>query len=711
MHTLLNKIDKHILKRDDFNMKTPLINNIISNINKNNMIGEGALGKVYIVGKYAIKNIIPCNIPSDKPLYQYCKDLLSFDKLPFIPGGNGKYRYLLPNLLTEITIGMLLNNISFSKTIGSTIYDGNVNIIMKRYNQLPDLVDALDFTQFLFQMAHGLLNVQQSYQFTHYDLHLANVLAGDWPKNKAYISYPLPNKNINIKLSKMYCPFIYKIADFGLSRMEINNIIISSTMDQFPIKSYGEFNPFYDFACLLGSMIIKYQLNLELNVTLYQFILNLMLWYFNEPPIKKNDNLNNIKNKIMTKYYTIDKKGHFTYRPKMENGLIPYLNTQFMVNVVNYLANVLLSSGKVEMDDTFNTNTIYIKNLSPYTIYPNIILYQPNLSISSKPNAKNSINQYESMQIDKYITVTKYYIKWNAPPNAFNFTLEDQQIKNCPIQEHYVSTILVEKEALNDYQFSYDCCKIDAVNYLLEKNRVGFVVNGGFFSIKNDYLPIGLYKDDYNIINKYDIPKKYKDVFGYIVLENNQLKITRIKNNKTNICSTGPILIEDGKIVFKQYDRRFMCTDDKHSKELMLQQDDKTITLSGYYKYKSINNECVKKYVPLVQTFDRCDKIEPGELSHAGNPNPRSAFCMLDNGNYVFVAFEGRSSFGYGIDLFKLAQSIKLTLPNVVSAIALDGGRSVVHAFKSKKSENIYITNAGRDYYYPAGSIISLLKI
>jgi len=66
------------------------------------------------------------------------------------------------------------------------------------------------------------------------------------------------------------------------------------------------------------------------------------------------------------------------------------------------------------------------------------------------------------------------------------------------------------------------------------------------------------------------------------------------------------------------------------------------ITISGYYKYKRENGfSCVKEFVPSVRTYARCDKIAPGELSHADNPNPRTAFCILPDGGYIFLTVEG----------------------------------------------------------------------
>ena len=212
---------------------------------------------------------------------------------------------------------------------------------------------------------------------------------------------------------------------------------------------------------------------------------------------------------------------------------------------------------------------------------------------------------------------------------------------------------------------------------------------------------------------RYRIPEKYNDVFGYIVLKNNKLNIQKTYNKEDQLFSSGPILIENGKIVFNPNEERFDCTDLKHSGKDVLNVTDETITLSGHYKYKTIQENgfsCVKEFVPDVKTYPRCDKILPGELSHADNPNPRSAFCILSDGNYMFITIEGRGNRGIGFDLYTLAKSILLSFPKVVSMINLDGGRSSNIAWRNHKENKVYISNPDHGYPYPVGNILSLTK-
>ena len=171
------------------------------------------------------------------------------------------------------------------------------------------------------------------------------------------------------------------------------------------------------------------------------------------------------------------------------------------------------------------------------------------------------------------------------------------------------------------------------------------------------------------------------------------------------------MLIENGKIVFKPYENRFSCSDSKHAGKTVIKERKKEITLSGHYDYSVSDNSCTRNYVPDVQTYPRCDKIDPGELSHSNNPNPRSALCILKDGTYVFLAVEGRGHRGVGMDLHTLASSIMISLPNVEKAINLDGGRSSTLAWRTAtEPKTVYISNTDRNYVYPVGNILSILK-
>lgn len=725
MHRLLilNHLANNTLTLDDFDKKDNFTDNIISNMTEENLISQGATGKIFLIDdKIVVKQIKPCETRKDSALQRYCVDMnkLYDTDIVGIAGGNGKYRYILPNLLSEIAIGLILGDLdlAFANTITSMIVREEIEgkkkeeniaiyIAMDKLNpvvinnELTINLNHIQLVTMLFQISQGLLAAQQEYQFTHYDLHIENLLYKEWDENKYYISYPLPNQNMKMMIMKEYCPYIFKIADFALARIETAETILSSTIDDYPVRTYSEFNPSYDFASLLGSILISTKhlgtfQKLYSNINTYRFILQLTLWFYKETIDISNMNkqeLDKVRIYLGDKYYKKFKTKYF-FRPRQDEDFIPYMNTRSMVDVVNYIAAILIKTKYVKVHQN-TPNVIVVKDLGYYQQYDSVMIY----------------NQLDDpIPILPFVEVYKTRLNIKLEPQRYNYTLEKQQLENCPIQKQFMTVIKVNKGYEKYGQFFYDCCKLDAPNYLVKNQKLGFVVNGGFFSIKKDYLPIGPYKDKYNYINAYEIPKKYKHLYAYIILKNNKLSISKDLKLNDQVCSSGPLLIDNGKIVIDLNNKIYQCTDKKHAGDLFISETDNTITVSGHYEYINKDDHCDVKVVKQKKTLKRCDKILPGELSHASNPNPRTILCFTKTG-YLFIVFDGRSLYGDGVDLLTAAKIILKKFPDVISAINLDGGRSSVAAWRSNIDEHIVYNNSNfRNYYYPAGYVIGLLS-
>ena len=705
---LLRKSRK--LNISDFsNIDKAVTKQILDSLKPENLIGKGAVGRVYLVDqKYVVKEVSPCVADPNSKLYEYCADILKIkDQIPNIPGGDGKTRYILPNLLSEILIGMIQGeNISFTRTIGSILSESKDEVkvyIVMEYNKplVKDKkinmdMDTQQFLIFLFQISHGLYTSQQKYKFTHYDLHIENVL---WNYADKEIRYSLPNFDLSLIANS---PYLYKMSDFGLARLETDTTLITPAVDQFPQKTYGEFSPSYDILSILGSICIsnKYRGLFEplfaKDPDLHRFMFMFLLWVLNDKEIKLSRDLSKTRDQIGEKYYTqiTTKKNFFTFRPKPEGDFLKYSKSKSMITIVNFLARILISTKNGYLSNKPSTTP----ELGQVNTFSKVVLFNPKI-----PKGKN----YVEVKIDDSIFLRSYKIVTKNVPKAYNFTISEKQIEYCPFQENYITAIFVKD--ISKYNFSFQCCKLDLANYLVDHNKPGFAINGGFFDIKGDYLPIGPYKDDYFRTNKHKIPKGYEDVFGHILLNNNTLTISRNLNDE-NVLTSGPMLIERGKIVFDPEDKRFTCTDSKTAGKTVVKERARDITVSGHYDYSVDKNTCFRKYVEEEETYPRCDKIQPGELSHADNPNPRSALCILRDGTYVFLAVEGRGNRGIGMDLFTLASTIKESFPDVVSAINLDGGRSSTLAWRTINDKTVYISNPDRDYVYPVGNILTCLK-
>ena len=663
----LEKLSDETLTLKDFNQN---YSSLIKCLTKDKIIGKGVLGIVYAIDNIVVKEI-QC---TDAKIEKYCNDVKNF-KLFSIPY-HCKKNYILPNILLEIIIGQIFNNLFYAKTLGSFISQDYIYIIQERYkplicnDQLNLELTPVQFIFFLFQIAFAILTMQQKYKFTHGDLHLGNLLWDDYPKDKEYISFPLPNQNMKMMLLKQYCPFIIKIADFGVARME-DVVVLTPAISL--INSQHEFMPYYDFAYLLGSILksVAFKDLFKNTPAIYQFFIKFILWYYKDN--KKGD-----KKYIVKNYYQPK-----NYRPIQCGEYVLYQNTQSMVNVVNFLAKQIILTKYVKVhQDT--SDVIKLKDLHFYRQYDDIRIFD---------------TLGKSVRIADGIIVYKTRILLSSPPAPFNFTISKEQIDTCPHQQQRLTIIKVNKKTSLTCQFN--CCKLDAVNEMVLSNDIGFTVNGNFFNIKKDYLPIGPYKGDVTI-DQYPIPEEFRDLYYFVNLDNNQLSISKTPGERYFV--TGPVFIKDGKLAFDPYESRFMCAEEKFNKELMIDQDDKNITLSGYYQ------GCGRHFVPFTKTYRRCDKIEPGELQHLDNPNPRTVLCFTKT-HYLFICFDGRGVYGDGVDLDLMARLILQLFPDVHTAINMDGGRSSIMAFATESEPHtVYHHSHFRNYYYPAGMLIQFKK-
>lgn len=681
-------------------------------------IAKGAVGKVYLVeqGKYVVKESAPCyyDVPQLIPYCQDIQKLIEGKPMILIPSGN-KYRYILPNLLSEAVIGMIFSVSNISVHLGGILgtfilLDKNkpsVYNIMNTYMPIeknkilnPVFSKSVDYLYLLFQVSTTLLNAQEKFRFTHYDLHLGNILIDKWPGDKNNIIYRIPGKTISIFKNK--CSFIAKITDYGLSRIETEQTLVTPSISNYPDVTFGEFNPSYDIISFIGSTLFDFRTRylffplLVQDLNFYYIILEFVLWMFNEKEIKiKNQSVEEftrVSTLIGKKYYKLNNKGEIYFRPvPFDKNFVKYTNIKSMSDIVTYLSNILLKFNYAILNNESTINYTKWDDVVPFILSP------------------------ARMNLDDGLLMQNYHAVFSSPPNDYNFTIDKKQIAMCPFQEHYMSAILIRKN-LQGYRFSTQGYMIDPINYMRMNKVFGFAINGSYFNIGKDYLPIGPYKNTTGYYENYPIPEKYRDVYGFLCFRDNEALITRNINEAQKyqyFLSTGPFLIEKEKIVFKEYEERFACI---NIEELfppinVLHFTDKTATISGYFKYSTEGNLCTRNYVPHPLILPQCNKISPGELSHADNPNPRSAACILKNGDMIFLTIEGRGERGVGIDLAALARTIKKTFPSVVTAINLDGGRSSNLVWRRPQDPStVYISNPNHLYAYPVGNIITFTK-
>jgi hypothetical protein len=373
MSQLLDKLNHKTLDIHDFDMKNNLTNTIINQMVSQNLIHQDP--QVFIINQYIVQQFSPYT-----------------DKINL-----NNTTYILPNLLAYLTISLLLHSVSlhFIPVISSMILKSNTQkmfyTIINRFQPLSfnniftnNKQNSNYFKYLLFQAAHALLTGQQVYKLTHYQCYHNNILYTDWPKDKQFISYPLPNRNKRLMINQQDCPFLIMIKDYSLARINTNQftLIPENSLD-------NEFNSWYDFATLLGSIIVdnKFKKILKIKDN-YKFILNLILWFF-------YDSLNitnytkkqfiNVKKYICYRYYGTN-DDYFYEHPLFGN------KTKTMIDVVNHLGDML----NINTNNVINNNVIIIPDLSPYDL--NDVNAETDNSLSIIPSKKIILAGYNTCQ-------------------------------------------------------------------------------------------------------------------------------------------------------------------------------------------------------------------------------------------------------------------------------------------------------------------------
>ena len=636
---------------DDFNLTKDFYNEILPNLN--NLIGIGTLGNVYQIDDKVVKVIDPCNnkLIGDR----YCLSMKDDNQIYHIPHDK-KNLILIANYLSEGIIGGILNEIPhFVHTYGmyfSKFYNTSYLISEKISTNFQDIIkNKQDVYLLMFQVAYALSIAQQSYKFTHYDLHIKNIgyILGN---NKSY-QYNLYG-NILYFRPKFYC----KIFDFEFSRLENDKFIVNPKFEDI-IDSHSIYNPYYDFMSFIGSLYyhgfdrgeeyIQFNFFDLLTENEVQEIFNIVF----------NNNMN--VQQILNKYYDNDNMDS-SWRPKDSD-----IENQF--NDISFILKWLLDKLNVDIyNENFNTKMLHRKLFinDYYDIDYGIKYYTGSATLPLRPfnfiktkykKFQNEKLSYESQDVHKNVKIHIIHI-------------DQDQVLN------------------NGYNFKSICCKMDPIVFL--ENDFGVAINGGFFDVNNTYEMVGAYKQfSYQTNNA--IPKLYKDYYGYIIINEGRIDIKNLSESKNvfsndEVFMSGPLLIYDGQDIIDDNTMNKIVKDVKifQCETMRIPSDEKII--NGKYN---------------------CDLIKPGELSHGSNPNPRSMLIITDNSNIILTTMEGRKENSIGVDFLDMIElAHKLGAKH---AINLDGGQSSNIAWRSfHQPDIIEVTNHLNPY--PVGNIIGLIK-
>lgn len=501
---ILSQLDR--LTLDFFAPTDAFYEQIQSQIDYQQLIARGATSITFPL-KYddhlVVKQYRPCLARQEFAINRYnCEEMHNHIQMFLLPHA-GKKLLLLANYLAEGVVGGLLNQISsftphFIQTHGvyfsraaNTAYT-----IMERgqINWESVLHTQNDVYILLFQIAHALQCGQTLLRFTDYDLHSGNIV---------FVRPSVNSYQYHVGTQMAYLidpPFIVKLIDFGMSRVETDTMVINSMNDRVPYPNHGVFNPFYDFAMLLGPRLIRddSEINKLIRGLLTRAgVSELLRVVFGLPMTGPSD---------LEIGPALDIYAHFygESRP-MEYPPTNYANIE---TILQYLASKITGWSPVPLGTVRATQ-------------PLLYIEQPRRSLANTP-----------YRVDNGIMVESEFVGHLL---------------------YHVATI--QPRVATNYRFVTRCCKLDPIEFFNE--RLGIAINGTFFDVASTFEAIGPYREriqdrwfETNLL----IPQLYGSYYGFVLIRDGGIEINRNAMGVGNgdMFRTGPILIWEGQPQFNE---------------------------------------------------------------------------------------------------------------------------------------------------------------
>jgi serine/threonine protein kinase len=665
--------------------------------------------------QYVVKTSVMCpvDIKTNSKYNVYhttlCNEAELGDVIFRVPSTFDKKQILLaPNYFTESLIGILLYSNKMKKYTPSfpKVYGFQYNskdplkkvyTVMEPLKPIIPLLDSeLKIIYFIFQVANGLNAAQKIGRYVHNDLHAGNVMSKPKDKNVVY-AYELNNGNY------MYTMFDFetKFIDFGMNRMETKEEVIIpkvnfslGVQNKPDLFNFYEFNPYCDLFSIINfvlygasnhspklpfvnergrflvirDLLMSSFLGIENNSDVISHHITRILfpnsWRPDPSSISAFDPTNDIRPPHTPEIYMSVLADIVT---KTIRKAYPKLNTSSPDEIVNVLKNAQM----IVLDELLDLSGV--GNVKSVVVYP-------------------MISKKDSMDTTYYPTMI----------SEKDVTMGCVQIKSFQQHQQYIHVATIDQNrgiSEEGYKFRFDCCRVDIRNFLRSQNiKNGVAINASFFQIKSNYSPIGYFRTPDMTVNN-PIPFIYKSSYGMVgIYKDGKLGIksaaSDIVPDFDQVLTVGPIILWDG---------------------LMIREEELNVIEENIAKYKCVKtpdgrDKNDKYFVDNNgRKIPNCDKISPGELSHSGTPNPRSALALNTNTNTVyFVYVEGRNLRGKGVDLIQLSDICKKL--GATRAINLDGGGSSQLVWRAPGESVINQTNPTHDFAYPVGNIISFIK-
>lgn len=685
-------------------------------------LGAGAMGSVFpIVGTRDVLKIytlcvVGQRIPIMNELCALAQQGNVVYKIPYTP--TNKMLVLAPNYITEVLIGRILADVSPSFVNLKRFYfkrdpvDPKVFAIMEGLVENDTKITSTNSILYMIVQIFQALSVGQAKnKFVHNDLHTGNIMARQYAGEKINC-YEIGNGEY------LYTAFDYDtcITDFGLSRCEFgNNILIPrSYVEQAAADSYL-YNPYVDILSFINFLSYKTGVNPNPNFPMYAGLVGLadpdiralmtvvLKYFFNGERALITD--------FLVRTWRADATKLGSYPGRLSNA------TEMFQKVAGTCIKFYLASlGLVQPPETQTAAVLTFLRANRFYISKTQLGLDNVTFIASVPIKESYDYRYKiaqaipaGMHIDSIKDIIHVYYGQTLdqvdPARNVRRIQEAYNLMPFPVPinvQHVFAVAIDQAKGVEDgYKFKMDCCRIDVRDYFINTEyEAGAVINAGYFNIRTDFTPVG-YLRTKNITFDNQLPRGYEPYYGVLVVKfDGTLDIVEYRNRLeyNQVLTCGAI------VCFNT--RPFFSTAPDATQVNIYEQD-----AGGVFKFLSTNlgghPQSPRVVNGVAGIVKNVTNINPGELTHAGNPNPRTVIGIDRNGIVCFIRVEGRGRRGAGLDfiqLGELCQSLNLRI-----ALNLDGGGSSRLCWK-KPGENV-INVSGRDTSsYPVGGVLAFVK-
>ncbi len=674
-----------------------------------NLIGEGLLGKVYQQGRQwqkgsKVLKVYSCSGIIGSKSDEFCQNIQIYK----YPNGG----LISPPSINDGLIALVMKHITSAIGIFSSADKFGYSSSTLNTYMISDLayeVDwpnlGIDFLPFLFQIFYGLEVLNSATGFMHHDMHQKNIL----------ISSQIPKKRTFLKYRNGYIPInlIASIIDYGDSEIWYQGTKLSG-YNTFRRDSYG--GSYTDIEKLITSIISHYNMNMEnLKISSGNYKIIMKLFDIIKQIADKPDPsqlfldlvVDQLPKELGIRYSLPPNSKIMDYQEIWNLILEPETWKPWLALERKRITESFDFSPEIEIRFTIDQRKIPLgrdivtrtksvdENGCQMTQYIHEAIID--LNLKEVEFICCSVNPLEVLS-DKFgVVVNGSYFQFQArqpvgPYQIGNFGINT----NIPAEFRKDFGVLYLKDGKIGMDKYANIGKYEDADAFLVCGPL-MILNGGvIFNSRKKFETFGIKKEkpegrwvqlqlqgtqaSESDISDFDVSESGSDISGSSdSMESNG------HGMNDNWKSNGNKKLKGKPKVYK-----FVCSPNV-DEEFGLLEDD--LVPPAF----TVDQDGDCEYIPTANPYKgalikNCDMINPGELFHANNLNPRSAIAITEDNQLIIIVVEGRDNRGSGMSIEQLTNYL-MSNYNVKHALNLDGGlTSGIWYRSSKDPDTVYMS-------------------